>query len=82
MLDLDHVAETILQISQALQTVAEKVNHPTASAAAQTAAQEIEVALQQSSALTEVHQELIAAALGHVKESACLLAERQIKEEP
>jgi hypothetical protein len=77
MLDLDHIAETILQISQALQTVAEQVNHPAARAAARTAAQEIEVALQQSSALTEVRQELIAAALEHVKDSVCLLAERQ-----
>jgi hypothetical protein len=55
---------------------AEKVNHPDARATAQTAAQEIEVALQQSSALTEVRQELIAAALEHVKDSVCLLAER------
>jgi hypothetical protein len=67
----------ILQICQALQTVAETANHPDARAAAQTAAQEIEVALQQSSALTEVRQELIAAALEHVKDSVCLLAERQ-----
>jgi hypothetical protein len=49
MLDLDHVAETILQISQALQTVAEQGNHPDARAAA----------------------------LEHVKDSVCLLAERQ-----
>ena len=77
MLDLDHIAETILQICQARQTVAEKVNHPDARAAVQTAAQEIEVALQQSSALTEVRQELIAAALEHVKDSVYLLAERQ-----
>jgi hypothetical protein len=57
--------------------VAEQGNHPNARAAAQTAAQEIEVALQQSSALTEVRQELIAAALEHVKDSVYLLAERQ-----
>jgi type II secretory pathway component PulF len=75
MLDLDHIAETILQICQALQTVAEQGNHPDARAAVQTAAQEIEVALQQSSALTEVRQELIAAALEHVKDSVYLLAE-------
>ena len=57
--------------------MAEQGNHPNARAAVQTAAQEIEVALQQSSALTEVRQELIAAALGHVKDSVYLLAERQ-----
>ena len=37
MLDLDYIAETILQICQALQTVAETANHPDARAAAQTA---------------------------------------------
>ena len=77
MLDLDRIPETILQICQALQIVAETCNHPEARAAAQTAAQEIEVALQQSSALTEERQELIAAALEHVKDSVYLLAERQ-----